>query len=138
MTAPVAGQSLPAVERTITAGAVRRYAEASGDHNPIHLDPEVAARSPFGGVVAHGMLLLAYVAQSLEDAFGRSWLERGELQVRFRAPVHLGERVTAGGRVERVEPHPDGGAVVRCSVWCAADGQPPAITGEAIARYRER
>lgn len=138
MTPPVAGRHLPVVQRDITAELVRRYADASGDHNPIHLDPDVAARSPFGGVVAHGMLLLAYVAESLARAFGPSWAESGELRVRFRTPVLLGERVAASGRVERAEEQADGALLVCCSVWCGASGQEPAITGEATVRYRER
>ena len=50
------GDTLPVVEKTIGTEQIARYARASGDHNPIHLDPEFAATSQFGGIVAHGML----------------------------------------------------------------------------------
>ena len=55
------GEALPPVVRTVAQENISLYAHASGDHNPIHLDEEFAARSQFGRIVAHGMLVLAYV-----------------------------------------------------------------------------
>ncbi len=82
----------PAAElvRSIDQAVIDRYAQVSGDHNPLHTDPAFAARSQFGGTVAHGMLLLAYVSETLAQACGRAWLERGRLRARFRAPARPG------------------------------------------------
>ncbi len=53
------GDNLPSVVKTITQTQLNRYAEASGDQNPLHLDAEFAASTQFGGIIAHGMLTLA-------------------------------------------------------------------------------
>lgn len=99
MTDPGVGGELPVVERTIDAQQIARYAEASGDRNPIHLDAEFASTSQFGGIVAHGMLTLAFVSESLTLAFGRDWLESGKLKVRLKAPAYPGDVVRSWGRV---------------------------------------
>src|SRR5947209_4400465 len=99
----VVGQELGPLVRTATQERIDQYAAASGDCNPIHVDPAFAARSPFGGTVAHGMLLLAYVSTLLTQAFGRAWLQTGVLRVKFRNPAPAGTTVTAQGRVERLE-----------------------------------
>ena len=99
----VVGQELGPLVRTVTQERIDQYAAASGDYNPIHVDPAFAARSPFGGTVAHGMLLLAYVSTLLTQAFGRAWLQTGALRVKFRNPAPAGTTVTAQGRVERLE-----------------------------------
>jgi 3-hydroxybutyryl-CoA dehydratase len=92
------GREVPAVVRRITQEKIQRYAEASGDFNPIHVDEEYARRSPFGGTIAHGMLVLAYMSGMMADAFGRRWLSGGRLKVRFKAPARPGDVVTASAR----------------------------------------
>ena len=57
-----AEQRLPAIERVITQTQIDRYATASGDFNPIHIDAAFAATTPMGGTIAHGMLVLALIA----------------------------------------------------------------------------
>ena len=99
----VVGQELGPLVRTVTQERIDQYAAASGDYNPIHVDRAFAARSPFGGTVAHGMLLLAYVSTLLTQACGRAWLQTGALRVKFRHPAPAGTTVTAQGRVERLE-----------------------------------
>ncbi len=60
---------------------------ASGDFNPIHVDESFAAQTPFGGTIAHGMLILAYVSEMMTLAFGQSWLSGGKLSVKFKATM---------------------------------------------------
>jgi 3-hydroxybutyryl-CoA dehydratase len=88
-----------AVSRRVTQEGIRRYAEASGDYNPLHVDEEYARTTPFGGTIAHGMLVLAYLSEMMAAAFGRDWLAGGRLKVRFRAPARPGDTLTA-----RAEP----------------------------------
>jgi len=132
----VAGTELPPLERTVTQGCIDAYAVASGDYNPIHLDPDFAAATPFGGTIAHGMLLLAYASAALTRAFGQAWLETGSLKVRFRHPAPAGTTVTVRGRVERLEPreHSEEDSGVQYAI-CAILLQDPhgasLITGEA-------
>lgn len=108
-----AGDELPALSRTITQEKIARYAEASGDHNPLHIDPGFAVTTQFGGTVAHGMLVLAYLSEMLTAAFGEQWVAGGRMKARFRAPARPGDTVTAAGRVIRVE-----NGVIRCEADC--------------------
>ena len=90
-------EGLPAVQplsRRVTQEGIRRYAEASGDFNPIHVDEEYARATPFGGIIAHGMLVLAYVSEMMAAAFGHDWLDGGRLKVRFRAPARPGDTLS--------------------------------------------
>ncbi|MFH1142049.1 MAG: MaoC family dehydratase [Chloroflexota bacterium] len=124
------GQALHEVRKTVTQDQINWYARVSGDGNLIHLDPEFAAQGPFGRIVAHGMLVLAFLSEMLTQAFGRSWLESGRLKVRFRAPVYPGEDVVAFGRITRLTVE-GGNCHILCQVGCRkADGQ-EVITGEA-------
>jgi 3-hydroxybutyryl-CoA dehydratase len=90
---------VPPLLRRVTQEGIQRYAEASGDYNPIHVDQGYARTTPFGGTIAHGMLVLAYLSEMMAAAFGYDWLAGGRLKVRFRAPARPGDTLTA-----RAEP----------------------------------
>lgn len=94
---------LPPVVKTITREQLQQYAEASGDHNPLHLDDQFAETTQFGGIIAHGMLTLAFVSEMMLAAFGRCWLESGSLRVRFKGAAYVGDRVETWGEVTREE-----------------------------------
>jgi 3-hydroxybutyryl-CoA dehydratase len=106
--------------RRITQQGIQRYAEASGDFNPIHVDEEYARKTIFGGTIAHGMLVLAYLSELMAAAFGHDWLAGGRLKVRFRAPARPGDTLTA-----RAEPR-------RARL---PDGQARQIDGERLLEY---
>src|SRR3990170_549616 len=80
--------------RLVSQEVIDRYAAASGDYNHIHVDPEYARGPPFGGTIAHGMLVLAYISEAMTAAFGRRWWEGGRLRVRFKAPARSGDTLT--------------------------------------------
>ena len=100
------GEHLPVVAKTITPEQLREYAQASGDFNPLHLDPAFAATTQFGGIIAHGMLTLAFVSEMMASAFGRAWLDSGALQVKFRSAAHLGDELETWGQVTKEETGP--------------------------------
>ena len=79
------GLSLPELQKQITQEDINLYATASRDFNPIHIDAEFARKTPAGGTIAHGMLILAYVSQMMTDSFGISWLTGGRFNIRFKA-----------------------------------------------------
>ena len=114
---PQPGEILGPLEIEITAERVHAYADAGGDHNPIHIDAAFAETSSFGGPIAHGMLLLAYLARVLTARFGRSWVETGSLEARFRNPAHVGSRVVVRGEVQGISAGP-AGSVVTCALHC--------------------
>ncbi len=89
--------SLAGAAHRVTQAQIAKYADASGDRNPLHLDAELAAATRFGRPVAHGMLVLAFASELLARSFGRAWLCGGKLRARFRSPVYPGDVVTAHG-----------------------------------------
>lgn len=100
------GEPLPVVTKTVTQPQIDAYADASNDHNPIHINPEVARSVGLGGTIAHGMLSMAFAGQALTDwltvAPGRGRLRR--LRVRFQAMVRPGDTLTCRGVLRATEP----------------------------------
>ena len=127
------GDSLGSVKKQITQDTISEYAVASGDMNPIHVDQEFAARSQFGGTIAHGMMIAASVSEMMSAEFGMDWLESGRLKLRFRAPVYPGSGITAYGQVKRVRDT-DGGSEIVCSVGVRGESGEDAVTGEATVK----
>jgi len=92
------GQALPSLTKQVSVEQIRQYAEASGDRNPIHLDESFARSAGLPGVIAHGMLTMAFANQMVTDWLGdRSRLKR--LQGRFAGMVLPGDEVTCTGTV---------------------------------------
>ncbi len=130
--APDVGAQLAPVVKEITQEKINRYALAGGDGNPLHTDPEFAARTMFGGTIAHGMLILAYLSEMMTAAFGQAWLSGGRLKVRFKAPARPGDTVSAVGHVARAE----NGRTV-CVVECRNQRDEVLVDGEAACPARE-
>jgi len=97
---PSTPEILNPVTHHISQAQLAKYADASGDDNPLHLDEEFAATTPYGRTIAHGMLLLAFVSEAMTKAFGRTWLCEGKMKARFRAPVFPGDTVTTTGTLK--------------------------------------
>lgn len=132
------GAELPTIEKTITQQQIRRYADAAGDYNPIHLDADFAEGAEFGGArlegtIAHGMMILAFISEMMTAAFGEDWLRSGSLKVRFRGPVYPGETVTAFGSVKKVSAV-DGAEEVTCAVGVRKNNGDISISGDAVVR----
>ena len=89
-------ETLPEVGKMVDRAAILAYAAITDDFNPLHVDGAFAASTPFGRPIAHGMLSLNLVWQSLRRAFGEAMPV--SLEVRFVRPVLQDTLVTAGGR----------------------------------------
>jgi 3-hydroxybutyryl-CoA dehydratase len=126
----VVGTELPSLAKTLSQEKIDRYARASGDFNPIHVDPAFAAQTPFGGTIAHGMLLLAYLSEMLTAAYGRAWLAGGRLKIRFKGAARSDETVTIGGHVQRVEEGHEG-RHLWCDVECLNQQGEVLVAGQA-------
>lgn len=98
-----AESGLPVISKEINQEQLNAYAKASGDDNPLHLDPEFAAGTQFGGIIAHGMLTLAFISEMMAAAHGRDWLESGSLRVRFKGAAYLGDLVEAWGDLAKAQ-----------------------------------
>ena len=88
--------------RTITGDDVDRFAQISGDLNPIHLDAEFAATTPFGRRVSHGLLTGAIVSATHTNLTGPGFVYLGQ-ELNFRAPVHIGDTLTTTVTVVEVK-----------------------------------
>ena len=131
------GASLPTLKKNISQDNINLYAKASGDFNPIHIDADYARKTPLGGTVAHGMLILACVSQMMTNAFGRDWLSGGRLNVRFRAPARPGDVITASGTIRRMEKG-DGFQMIDCDILCRNQNNEPVITGDAKVKVGDK
>ena len=127
------GDTLRTVEKTFSQDDVNRYADAAGDHNPIHVDPNFAAGSQFGRRIAHGMMIAASISEMMAQAFGQDWHKSGRMKIRFRAPVFPGETVRASGTVRSVRQIEDA-TEVAVSVQVTKANDEAAITGDARVR----
>ena len=111
--------------KTLTEADVDRFAAASGDTNPIHLDDEWASETRFGGRIVHGILASGLISAALARLPGSViYLSQ---DVEFRAPVRLGDRITAD--VEAVESLGGGRFRLRTLV---ERGEDVVIDGEAV------
>ncbi|MBI4328443.1 MAG: MaoC family dehydratase N-terminal domain-containing protein [Chloroflexi bacterium] len=124
------GDPLPSLTKPIGQETLRKYAHASGDFNPLHLDPAYAATTQFGGTIAHGMLLMGYLSEVMTLAFGYDWAATGRLRARFRHPARPGDAVTIGGKVTEVVTETEG-ARVRCTVECRIQDGTVVASGDA-------
>jgi 3-hydroxybutyryl-CoA dehydratase len=127
------GKALGPVVKHITQEKINLYAEASGDLNPIHLDESFAAKTPFGGTIAHGMLNLAYVSEMMTSAFGRSWVSGGRLRAKFKESARPGDTLTITGKIDCIEQKSDV-SYANCSFDCRNQRGETIVTGEATAR----
>ncbi len=89
----------------ITPRAIESYALLTQDFNPIHLDPEFAARTPRGSVIAHGTMSTGLSWQSLAKSLTAEDFLKVKLDVRFVKPVRLKDSLVSGGRLHAGE-HP--------------------------------
>ena len=123
----------------ITQEQVNTFADATGDHQWIHVDPERAKAGPFGGPIAHGYLTLslapALLPQILQVGGISMGVNYGCGKVRFPSPVPVGSKVRAGAELVSVEDVA-GGAQVTLLVTFEVEGAPkPSCVAEVIYRY---
>jgi len=97
------GDMLPNISKCVQREQLVKYSEVSGDKNPIHLSDDFAKTTQFGGIIAHGMLTLAFVSELMTNAFGSDWLRSGCLKVRFKGAAYLGDRLLVSGEISQVE-----------------------------------
>ncbi|MBM3933043.1 MAG: acyl dehydratase [SAR202 cluster bacterium] len=127
------GDSLPTIEKLITQAQIQKYAEASGDFNPVHIDMEFAKTTQFGGTIAHGMMIAAGVSEMMSVAFAKSWLENGRLKLRFKAPVRPGDSIATFGTVKGVKVKvTEGARELTCAVGIRKQDGEEVITGDAV------
>jgi acyl dehydratase len=124
----------------ITQDRVDRFAEATGDHQWIHVDVERATReSPFGGPIAHGYLTLAltnlFLPQLIAVPAASSGVNYGTGKVRYPAPVPVGSRIRAGAEITQVDEVP-GGIQTTITITVEREGgDKPVCVVESLSRW---
>ncbi|GAF48337.1 MULTISPECIES: MaoC family dehydratase [Rhodococcus] len=123
----------------IDQARIDSFADTTEDRQWIHTDPKAAAQGPFGTTIAHGFMTLSLVAAFLEDlmvvdGIGMA-VNYGLNKVRFPAPVPVGSRVRARGRVLTVDEIP-GGLQTTVLITIERDGSDkPVCVAESVSRF---
>jgi acyl dehydratase len=123
---------------TVTQDQVQQFADATGDHQWIHLDQDKAAQGPFGATIAHGFLTLSLISMFAPQVYrieGASMvINYGLNKVRFPQPVKVGSRIRAGAELTEVTDVPGGKqAVVRWTITIEGE-EKPACVAESVSR----
>jgi acyl dehydratase len=119
---------------------IDRFAEATGDHQWIHVDPERARHGPFGGTIAHGYLTLALVNQMLPQILEVRGFSMGVNigcdTLRFLSPVKAGANIRGSGQLLKAEPVKGNAiqSVVRVTVEIEHQEKPACVV-DTISRY---
>jgi acyl dehydratase len=123
----------------VTQEQVNRFAEATGDHQWIHVDVERAKAGPFGGPIAHGYLTLSLTPALLDEVLHVSGvamgINYGLNKLRFPSPVPVGSKVRAGATVAEVEDVAGGVQVALAVTFEIEGGAKPACVAEVLFRY---
>jgi acyl dehydratase len=126
---------------TVTQAQVNLFAEATGDHQWIHVDPDKAATGPFGGPIAHGFLTLSLLPKFFETSFeivqSRMGVNYGLNKVRFTAPVPVGSRLRARMTLLASEPIANDGLQMTWEVLVEREGgsKPVCVAESLVRRY---
>lgn len=121
---------------TIDQQRIDEFADATDDHQFIHVDPEAAARTPLGGTIGHGFLSLSMLSRMAADAVLvpdniKMALNYGLDRVRFIAPVKSGKRIRGRFRLDSVDEKAPGQLLLRHTVTVEIEGEEkPALTAE--------
>ncbi|MDA8483416.1 MaoC family dehydratase [Metapseudomonas lalkuanensis] len=118
---------------------INTFAEATGDHQWIHVDPERAAKGPFGGTIAHGFLTLSLLPTFMTNAFEvrnvKMGVNYGLNKVRFVQPVPVNSRLRGHFKVQSWEPLEGNGAQITYEMTVEIEGAAkPACVAETILR----
>ncbi|HWX37626.1 MAG TPA: MaoC family dehydratase [Candidatus Sulfotelmatobacter sp.] len=126
---------------TLSQERIRQFAEATGDHQWIHVDPERARReSPYGATIAHGFLTLSLMSQFLREAIQlpasvRQTINYGLNRVRFPAPIRAGDKIRARIRLQSCKELPASLEAIYEITVEAEGGEKPSCVAEWILRY---
>ncbi|GAA4415976.1 3-hydroxyacyl-thioester dehydratase HtdZ [Georgenia halophila] len=129
----------PSSWREIGQDDVDVFARLTGDDNPIHVDADAAARSPYGTRIAHGLLTLSFVVPMLREVFSVTGASTGIVyglnRVRFPAAVPAGARVRIRGQVAEVTEVSGGWQAVLSLTYEVEGNEKPACVAEFVLRY---
>jgi 3-hydroxybutyryl-CoA dehydratase len=116
--------------KTVSDEDIQKFAEVTGDNQPLHLDDAHAAKTRFKRRIAHGMLTAGFISAALGTKLApNATVVYLSQSMRFRAPVYPGDTITATITVTKVEPEK---SFVTCSTDCTNQSGEAVTTGEAL------
>ncbi len=122
----------------VTQEAVDAFADVTGDHQWIHVDPERAKDTPFGGTIAHGYFTLSLLPKFSYELFEFSGfafgLNYGLNRVRFPAPLPVGSKVRMRATLKAVDEIPGGAQITTEATFEREGGDKPVCVAESLAR----
>jgi acyl dehydratase len=125
----------------VTQEDIDAFADVTGDHQWIHVDPARAKETPFGGTIAHGYYTLSLAPRLMNQIFSLDGfafaVNYGLNKVRFPAPLPVGSRVRASARVGGLEDVPGGGQLTLELTFEAEGGAKPVCVAETLVRVYE-
>jgi 3-hydroxybutyryl-CoA dehydratase len=128
------GEDLPTLRKTVTQAMINKWAEVSGDFNPLHVDPEFGKKTFFGSNIAHGPLILSFLIEMLARCLGKPWISGGRLEnIKIVSPVLPGMNLIVGGKVTKTIPE-EGHTALECDIFVKRDDGKLAVTGNAFCR----
>jgi acyl dehydratase len=123
----------------ITQDRIDKFAEATGDHQWIHVDPERAKNGPFGTTIAHGYLTLSmtsmFLGQLMSVPGATAGINYGANKVRFPAPVPVGSRVRGVVEIAEVTDVAGGVQVITHGTVEVEGGEKPACVVDSVSRW---
>ena len=114
--------------REVTDEIIHKFADVSGDYNPIHLDDEFAKTTRFGKRIAHGMLSGAFISAVLGNEFKDRKIVYLSQTMKFTAPVFIGDTVTATGTITNIR---EDKGIVTLETICTNQNGETLVKGEA-------
>ena len=122
------------LQRIVTESDVQRFAEVSGDYNPVHLDEEVATRSRFRGRIAHGMLSASFISAALSTKLPGPNVIYLSQSLRFLKPVRIGDTIAVHLEVLEITPEK---RRLRLRTTCTNQHGQQVVEGEAVVLVPE-
>ena len=127
---------------TITQERIDAFADATGDHQWIHVDPARAAEGPFGTTIAHGHLLTSMIPMLVWEVYTvdrvRMGINYGSNKIRFPSPVPVGSRIRAAVDIKDVDTVPSGIQVVTGMTIERENADKPVCIAEIVSIYIPR
>ena len=125
----VGDQLSPLIINKITKKSLNRYARASGDYNPIHLDKDFAQKYGLPNVIAHGMLVMSYLGRMLTNTFPQATIV--DFSSQFISMTHINEKLSCAGKIIKKTTDFSGNIIYKIQLKVVSDNNEKRIIGKA-------
>jgi len=115
--------------KTVSAEDIRKFAEVSGDTNPLHCDPEYARRTRFGECVVHGMLGAGFISAAVGTLASHACVVYLTQTLRFLRPINVGDTIRAVAEVKKIDAQT---CTATLNTVCYNQYDEPVVTGSAL------